>query len=149
MRLIGWGTLWGLGVFLVPFVTIAAIGLIHEPQSVVYLVSSLPVVGAAGAVTGVLGGALAAALAPLARTGASTPARLALCAVLYCVALTIAVAALFMIAVPADARPGQAPVVPIVSLIGTALATSGFAQGRRRARRARRITLTPPPPPAP
>lgn len=146
MRLIGWGALWGLGVFLVPFVAFAAIGLVHEPQAVGYLLSSLPVVGAAGAVTGVLGGALAAAIAPLTRTGASTPARLTLCAVLYCVALTIAVAALFVIAVPADARPGQAPVVPIVCLIGTGLATWGFSRERRRARR---ITLTPPPPPAP
>ncbi|WP_263121187.1 hypothetical protein [Cellulomonas sp. RIT-PI-Y] len=62
------------------------------------------------------------------------------------VALTIAVAPLFAIVVPADAGPGQAADVPVISLIGTGLATWDFARARQRARR---ITLTPPPPPAP
>ncbi len=135
MRLIGWGALWGLGLFLVPFTAISAVGLVHEPMSVGYLIFALPVVGAAGALTGALSGALAAVIAPLARKGAPTHMRLVACAVLYFFALTLATTVLFLIFVPADARPGQAPAVPIATLIATGLSTWGFGRERRRALR--------------
>jgi hypothetical protein len=113
-------------------VAISTVGLVHEPMSVGYLIFALPVVGAAGAVSGALSGALAAVIAPLARKGASTHARLVMCAVLYFCALTLAATVLFLIFVPADARPGQAPAVPVATLVATGLAIWGFVRERRR-----------------
>lgn len=133
MRLIGWGTLWGLGLFAVPFTAVSAVGLLFSPGSVIYFVLSLPVVVITGGAAGALGGALAAALAPFGRRGAVLARALGWCAAAYFVVLTVASAVLFLLLVPAGARPGQAPAVPVVTLIATGLATWGLALERRRA----------------
>jgi hypothetical protein len=114
---------------------VSAIGLLFSPGSVIYAVIALPVVIVTGGTAGALGGALAAAFAPLARRTTASAGTLAWCAVAYFVMLTAAFAVLFLLLVPADARPGQAPAVPLVTLIATGLATWGLVLERRRAAR--------------
>ncbi|WP_282944815.1 hypothetical protein [Cellulomonas endometrii] len=136
MRLIGWGALWGFGLFTAPFLGISAIGLIFNPTSVGYLLFAVPVVAISGATAGALGGALTAAIAPLARTGQSTGTALARCVVVYFLSLTIAVTVPFLLFVPEELMLGLALLIPVVVLIATGLATWGFALDRRRAIRA-------------
>lgn len=136
MRLTGWGALWGLGLFLVPFTAISAVGVLFNPASIGYLVFALPVVAVAGATTGALGGGLASVTALILRNDRPSRRTLTRRAIVYLVVMTIAVTALFLLFVPADARPGQAPAIPVVVLSATGLATWGFARDRRRAMRA-------------
>lgn len=138
MRLIGWGALWGLSLFIAPFLAISASGILFNPSSIGYLLFALPVVAVAGVTVGALGGALAAAIAPLARKGPAARA-LTRCAVLYLLALAAAAAVLVLLFVPAEVRTSFAALVPVVAVIGTALATWGLDRDRRRHLRAGRV----------
>ncbi|HYQ76329.1 hypothetical protein [Cellulomonas sp.] len=140
MRLIGWGAIWGAGLFLVPYLAVSALGVLVNPAGAGYLLFSLPVVVVtgvpAGATAGALGGALAAAVAPLARRGATAVPALAGSAAAYFAALTPAVVVGVLLLAPAYARLELAALSPVVTLGATGLATWGLAQERRRAARA-------------
>lgn len=135
MRLVGWGALWGTGLFVLPFLAVAALGSLADPIGAGYVVFSLPIVVIVGAVSGTIGGALAAAIAPLARRGPTPGPALARCAVLYFGALAVVAVVALLALPPADAG-AWAVVLPVPLLVATALATWGFATARRRARRA-------------
>lgn len=145
MRLIGWGAIWGTGVFLVPFLAVSALGVLFNPVGAGYLLFSLPVVAVAGATAGVLGGALAAAVAPLARRGAAAGPSLAGSAAAYFAVLTPAVVVGVLLFAPAYARIELAVVSPLVTLGATGLATWGLARERRRAAHAAVLPVPPPP----
>lgn len=136
MRLIGWGALFGLGLFTVPFMAVSMIGLLFSPASAGYLLFSLPVVMASGAVVGTACGALAAAIAPLARKSTSLTRTLLQCSALYAVALSVAATILVLVFVPADWVLTTVSVVVVVIVLATGLSTWGFLVERRRAIRA-------------
>ncbi|GIG36949.1 hypothetical protein [Cellulomonas pakistanensis] len=81
--------MWGPVVLLVRYLTVAGLGALYYPESLGYLLFSVPVVVVSGAVVGVLCGAVAAAVAPLARRGRSADVALLRCAALYVVAVTV------------------------------------------------------------
>jgi hypothetical protein len=132
VRLLGWGLLWGVAVIVLPFLGINAIPLLLNPRSSGYLLFVLPPLIVGGLVVGASGGAIAALLAPLARTGAGTRGTLVRCAVLHALALGGWLTVL-MLVLPDDTGHSWGPLVPMITAAGTALATWGLAQERRRA----------------
>ncbi|MFB9954118.1 hypothetical protein [Cellulomonas denverensis] len=115
---------------------VSLIGLLFSPESAGYLLFSLPVAMASGAVAGTACGALAAAIAPFARKSTSLTRALLQCSALYAVALSVAATILVVVFVSADWVLTTVSVVVVVIVLATGLAIWGFALEWRRARRA-------------